>query len=154
MTTLATNILSKATSQFKNYEFKGFLKAYGQKFGLSETGFYKLEGDSDNGTPRTASLTLSNNHFGVYNDKRFPYFYVQVYTESDFKLTFIVDDKEAMTQYVKIKKPGLQMIRIPCSRLCRGVQWALRVDVFNNGHMRLYSIKGLPVILHAGRSIT
>lgn len=154
MTTLATNILGKATGQFKNYEFKGFLKAYGKTFGLSETGFYKLEGDSDNGVIRTASLTLSNNDFGMPNEKRFPFFYIQVYADKDFKITFITDDKETSSQYVKIKKPGLQLLRIPCSRVSRGVQWSLRLDVINNGHLRLYSIIGLPTTLHAGRSLT
>ena len=154
MTTLAINILGKATSQFKNYDFTGFLRAYGQKFGFNSSGMYSLTGESDSGLVRTASLTLSNKNFGNLNDKRFPYFYIQLYVESDFKMTFIVDNKDAQTVFVPIKKIGLQAIRIPCSRICRGTSWSIRIDVINNGVMRLYSIKGLPTILHAGRSIT
>lgn len=153
MTTLATNILGKATSQFKNYDFAGYLKVYGRKFGLKSTGIYELGGSSDAGQIRSATLTLSNKNFGTLSDKRFPFFYVQVYAESDFRITFIVDDKDAQTLYVPIKKIGLQSIRIPCSRVCRGTSWSIRLDVINNGVLKLYSIKGLPVILHAGRSI-
>ena len=153
MTTLATNILGKATSQFRNYDFTGFLRVYGQKFGFNSSGMYNLSGDTDASSIRTATLTLSNKTFGNLNDKRFPYFYIHVYAESDFKITFIVDDKDAQTVYVPIKKIGIQAIRIPCSRICRGTSWSIRIDVVNNGVMRLYSIKGLPTVLHAGRSI-
>lgn len=153
MTTLATNLIAKATSQFRNYDFNGYFKAYGQKFGVNENGLFILSGDTDNGITRTASITLSNKTFGNLAEKRFQYFYIELYTENDFRITYITDDIEAQTQFVPIKKPGLQVIRIPCSRICRGVAWSIRIDSINNNFMRLYSIKGLPTIMHAARSI-
>ena len=153
MTTLATNILGKATSQFRNYDFTGYLKVYGRKFGLNSTGLYELDGESDDSQLRTATLTVNNKTFGALAEKRFPFFYIHVYAESDFRITFIVDGVEAQVQIVQIKKPGMQTIRIPCSRICRGVSWAIKLDVFNNGVLRLYNIKGLPTILHTSRSL-
>lgn len=152
MPTLATNLICKATTQFRNYDFNSYLKVYGKIFGLKSSGLYELAGDSDAGDIRTASVTLSSNTFGILNEKKFPYIYIHLYATVNFRLTYIIDEREIYAQQVVIKKQGLQTLRIPSSRICRGVSWALKLDVPNNGHLRIYSIKGLPITLHAGRS--
>lgn len=149
MTTLATNLASKASSQLLGLGLTGVLKVYGKTLGASLSGLYELTSETPSEYTRAELITKSNS-FGQLNEKRFPVLYLKVIATKDFKVGFIVDDIESDLETVSIGKSGLQTIRITVPRNVVGTSWSLRI-CSTGGYLKVLRVEGLPTVLHPKR---
>lgn len=149
MTTLATNLASKATSQLLDFEFTGFLRIGAKVVGVSPSGLFTLT----SGTPSDympAEFTTKSNSFGRLNEKRFPVIYLKVIASRDFKIGFVIDDQETDLETVIVKLPGLQSVRVTPPRTAQGTSWSIKIRS-TGGYLKVLRVEGVPTMLHPKR---
>lgn len=149
MSTLATNLVSKATSQLIDLGLTGVLKVYGKTLGVSPSGLFELMHSSASDY-KPAELVTKNSSLGQLNEKRFPILYLKVIATKDFKIGFIIDEAESDPETVIIYKPGLQTIRVTTPRILVGSSWALKI-ISLGGYLKVLRVEGVPTILRPRR---
>lgn len=149
MTTLATNLVSKATTQLLDFNFVGFLTVGGASVGVTSGGLFKLSNSAPSSHLVSTIITKSNT-FDLPNLKRFPVLYIEAIAERDFVVSFIVDDQETTPLTVPVPKIGLQVFRVPTPRTSLGSYWSVKIQT-TGGYLKIRKIAGVPTILHPGR---
>ena len=67
--TWVVNLDGYGSTSYSNYDFNSFAKINGQYFGANESGIFLLDGDTDNGDPIHASVSLGERDFGTTQKK-------------------------------------------------------------------------------------
>lgn len=90
----ALNLTTNASSTYENYAFNSMAE-WGDKYiAASDDGLYVLTGDSDDGAPIDASLTLGVEDYGSPRLKTVPYVYVGAVSDAEAYITAKVDGGE------------------------------------------------------------
>lgn len=108
-------------TRFTNYPFNNIVKLGANYYGVKDDGFYLLSGDLDITTAVNGKITLKDTDFGVYQEKRLQY----VYLNTDTVTTTVpfVDG---------VQKPGVASLfggrrcKLPLGD--RGRYWQLRIE--------------------------
>lgn len=86
------NTQSKSLAQYTNYPFNSFMTLGGRMYGATDTGVYRLGGDSDAGLPIHARLRQGMSDFGTRLKKGFPSMYVGYTASGDLRLSVVAAD--------------------------------------------------------------
>jgi len=149
--TFDTNINSRATGQYKKFNFNSMRKFGDQYIGTSPTGLYLFGGDQDIDTEIDAWIKTGMTDLGIQANKRLRFFYLGLETEGDLEIEVIADEDVVRTYTVKAAKAKQQRIRVAAGRGHKGVYWSFAIKNKSGVHFAIDSIQILPVILHHGR---
>ncbi|MGO1073571.1 hypothetical protein [Lysobacter sp. CA199] len=86
------NTQSKALSRYTNYPFNSFLPLAGTVYGATDTGLYRLGGDTDAGEPIHARIRQGMSAFGSQLKKSFPSMYLGYTASGDLRLSVVAAD--------------------------------------------------------------
>lgn len=152
MLTLCTNLVSKTTSQFTNWNFNSMHVIGTKVYGASSEGLYRIGGATDDGVTIESVLKMAKTDFGKFNSKKFPYLYILVKTDANFTVELAIDDNDLITQEVEITQKGLNTLRVPTTILARGHEWQFTFKSSKSTYFNLIKVEGLPTVLHLGRA--
>lgn len=86
------NTQSKAMSRYTNYPFNSFLPLAGTVYGATDTGLYRLGGETDAGEPIHARIRQGMSAFGSQLKKAFPSMYLGYTASGDLRLSVVAAD--------------------------------------------------------------
>lgn len=86
------NTQSKSLVKYTNYPFNSFMTVSGAIYGATDTGLYRLGGDTDAGQPIQARLRQGMSDFGTRLKKGFPAMYVGYTASGDLRLSVVAAD--------------------------------------------------------------
>lgn len=86
------NTQSKSLSRYTRYPFNSFLSLAGAVYGATDTGLYRLGGDTDAGEPIHSRIRQGMSAFGSQLKKGFPSMYVGYTASGDLRLSVVVAD--------------------------------------------------------------
>ena len=91
---MAMNIVNNASSTYEGFDMNSMTLWNGKYIAASENGIYIMDGNTDDGLPINASLTLGTTDYGTTYRKTISYVYVGAESEADATLAVKVDDGE------------------------------------------------------------
>lgn len=148
--TMDTNIHSRATGQYKGFNFSGMRKFGDNLLGINDEGLFLLAGDTDNTVNIDSWISTGMTDLGIQANKRLRYIYLGLETDGDLEIDVIADEGVARTYVVPAAKVKQQRIRLPVGRDGKGTYWSFTIRNKQGKHFAIDSIKILPVILHHG----
>jgi len=148
--TMDTNIHSRATGQYKGFNFNCMRNFGDNLIGTNDIGMFTLAGDNDEGTAISAWITTGTTDLGIQANKRLRYIYLGLETDGDLEIDIIADEQVVRTYAVLARKVNQQRIRVAAGRDHKGVYWSFAIRNKKGVKFAVDSIKILPVILHYG----
>lgn len=147
---LNINLSNMAVTQYCNYSYNSFCKIGDKYFGASDSGIFKLTGDSNNGTDIDAFFELVVSDFGVSNVKRIRSVYVGYEAKGDLLITLKdnEDNKRSYTlSHITSAYDRQTGSKVSVGRDGIGRYWQVRIDNINGVFFAVDSIEILAVIL-------
>jgi hypothetical protein len=141
--TFCTNVESKATTEYTNFNFNSLSKG----LGASSSGIYALTGDTDAGTAITASLTSGKMDFGTSFLKRVSDAYIGAESDGTLSLTLTTDN--GPVTYPLSGTSSMDTLKADLAKGSEGRYW--QVDLSTAGSLELDSIELLPDVLSRRR---
>lgn len=156
MTTIAVqtaigDIGEKATTEL-SYLFDDLINCGKFQYGLNSSGIHLLNtGDTDNGSDFTSSITYQTSDYGVKNNKRFRYVYLQVelFESTTFTISIKPNKGSWITKSVIVSGTGLQTISFTIPRL-NGLGNYHTVKLESLSQFRIHAVHGLIKVKPAG----
>lgn len=144
------NLKTRAAAQ-TTVPFNSMCK-FGEHFlGATSSGLFLITGFTDAGSEIPALVKSGTTDFGMASLKRFRFFYFGLETTGTLTLKVFCDGVEAASYTVTPETPGQRTVRVPISREHAGRYWSWSVENVDGAFFALYSVEGLPVILHPNR---
>lgn len=141
----------KATTEL-SFGFDSMIDAGDFQYGLNSSGIYLLnQGNDDDGTAFTSTVTVHTSDYGRKNLKRIRYVYleVEVYDDTLFEVGVRPNKGSWTTAYVSTTGAGLKTLRATMPKDGgKGNYHAVRIS--STGQFRLHSLVGLFVLQHIG----
>jgi len=90
----AVNSITGALSTYQNFGFKQFARSGGVTYAITDTGLYRLDGDTDNGDTLNAVIDFGASDYGTAQSKRISSIYAGIATDGCVYLRVTGDDGE------------------------------------------------------------
>ena len=149
--TFDTNVKSRATSQFKQFNFSSMTVFNGEVIGVNDLGMFRHTGADDDGTVISAWMKTGMTDLGIQANKRMRYVYLGLETDGDLELELYADEVLVKTIPVTASKDGQQTVRFSVGRAGqKGVHWAFLIRNTSGARFAIDSIQVLPVVRHYG----
>jgi len=150
--TFDTNIDSRATGQYKKFNFNSMKKFGDQFIGTSPTGFHVFGGDTDIDDPIDASIKTGMTNLGYLGSKRLRHVYIGLETSGDLELELYADEALVGTKLIEAHKIKQQRIRLTIGSRGgkKGAYWAFRIKNKRGEAFAIDHIEILPVMRHRG----
>ncbi len=146
------NAETTGTTSYSNFPFNSLFTHEGVTYGITETGWYKLEGDDDDGTPIDAMLRTGDINFGTSRDKNVPRAYLYVLSDGNLVLKTVSSRFGSRTErpYVLALRDstddeGLRRVRL--ARGLRGTAWSFEIHNVDGSSLDFEGAEVLPVVL-------
>jgi hypothetical protein len=142
---------SLGVTQYGNVPFVALATHAERTLGLTETGLYVLEGDTDDGEPIAAMLRTGDLTFGTGQRKSVPRAYLYLRQDGDMILKTISSERGRRSEFwyrVVLRDgddPGARRVRL--GRGVRAVSWAFELVNVDGADFDLRGCEVLPVAL-------
>lgn len=140
-----------AASEYRNYPFNGFINFNRGYYGSSETGFYELDGDTDQGKPIDAWIKTALMDFGTGKFKKVPDVYVGFIGGNQLVLRVITTNAGVQTEhrYTTTVPAGDVMHngRIEVGRGLESRYWQFQLSNVSGAKFELDDIEWRPIML-------
>lgn len=136
---IALNLANNASSTYENFKFNAMTLWNGKYIASSDDGLFVLDGNTDNGSPINAALTLGLTDYGTAQKKTISYVYVGAASEEDANLTVKVDDGELYTYNL----PASERVGTRRAVLGKGLRsryWQLTVSNVSGADIEIESV--------------
>lgn len=122
------NAESGGSTRYENYPFNSFAQIGGAYYGAREDGIYRLDGETDNGLPVQAMVSLGKQDFGTTALKRLESCYLGASSTGKIFLKVIVEGAE-YTYAARSSDDALKVQRVDVGRGLRA-NW-LEFEIYN-----------------------
>lgn len=149
--TAVGDIGEKATTELQ-FEYDSMVNCGQYQYGLNENGIFLLnQGNTDNSAVFESSFTLQTSDFGVKNNKRFRFVYleVEVYKDSTFTVTVTPNNGTAIYKTVSTFGPGLKTMSFTIQK-SGGHGNYHKIKIASNEQFRIHSVSGLMIVNSLG----
>ena len=119
MMVLSTNLKTKATTQFTNFDFDSVVNFKDSILLAGASGLFQYTGETDNGTDVIGYFEITTD-FGIKQDKRIRFVYMTFEASSDLILTVTTDRSHTEAYTVSVDSSGQHSARIAISRALYG----------------------------------
>lgn len=141
--TWVINSNTEAMSQYDNYGFIAFFEHEGQPYGMTQTGIYRLDGETDNGADIESFILTGKDDMGESELKRLPYAYVGAHAPDGLTLTVFTDKDEAHTYDIPATDT-LTTQRAIVGKALRSRYWQIALRNVGGGMFSIESLELLP----------
>lgn len=90
----ATNLVTGGSTRYEGFDFNSYAKIGANYYGCKSDGIYRLDGDTDNGTPVQAMVSFGKQNFGTSALKRITNAYVGVSGQGRLFLKVLAEGQE------------------------------------------------------------
>lgn len=122
----AVNAVTGALSTYRNFGFKQFATVRGETYAITDSGLYKLTGDTDNGDLLNASIDFGASDFGTSQLKRVSSVYAGVNTNGDVYIRMTADEGQERI-YKAITEPN--ECRVKTAKGLAARHWRVRLEL-------------------------
>lgn len=139
------NMDTSASAQYEDYAFNSFFQRGNDYYGVANDGIYKLEGNTDAGSPIDAFAAFVRSTLSIQSVKHVPTAYIGA--ASDGALVMRVD-VDGIARYYKARTASdvVTNNRVDIGRGARGVYWEFELMNQNGDDFDIADITLLPVI--------
>ncbi|MBK8132483.1 MAG: hypothetical protein IPK48_07035 [Gammaproteobacteria bacterium] len=139
------NMDTSASAQYEDYGFNSFFRRGDDYYGVANDGIYKLEGNTDAGSPIDAFAAFVRSTLGIQSVKHVPTAYIGA--ASDGALVMRVD-VDGIARYYKARTASdvVTNNRVDIGRGARGVYWEFELMNQNGDDFDVADITLLPVV--------
>ena len=143
---LELNLTNKAISQI-TLNFNSLCNFNNNYIGASNNGLFLLNGYNDNGVEIPALIKSGLIDFGTWHPKRGRFFYFDLETTGDLKLSIFCDGKDVAEYITSSNTTDVQRICIPIGSGNQGVWWSWQIENIDGCFFVLYRVDALMIIL-------
>lgn len=143
---LEINLYNKAISQ-TTLSFNSMCNFGDNSLGVSENGLFLLDGYNDASVEIPALIKSGLFDFGTWHPKRGRFFYFDLETTGDLKLSIFCDGKDAAEYTTSSNTTDIQRICIPIGSGNQGVWWNWQIENIDGCFFVLYRVDALMIIL-------
>lgn len=148
----AMNADTLGVTQYTQFPFESLATHEGRAYGLTETGFYALEGDDDEGAAIDAHVRTGLQDFGTVQRKRVPRAYLYVHSSGALTLKTVTDVQGERTErWYSLSAREHDTLTARRVKLGRGVaarSWAFEVANVSGGTLDVRDVQVFPVVLN------
>lgn len=147
---LEVNLKNRAITQHTR-TFNSMCKFGNTYLGASAGGLFQIGGYNDAGVQIPALIRSGTFDLGTNAEKRFRFLYFGL--KSNGTLTISLYHRDTLATKIAVPSTGglTKEIRVPVSRQYQGGYWFWQIENKDGAFFALYSVKGLPIIMHPGR---
>jgi len=147
------NTTNKAASSYTNFPFNSMARLDGRYFAMADDGLYELAGDTDDGTPITATLRTGLMNFGSQAFKRLPAVYFGAKTDGTFLFSVIVTSTtgtKQQYQYTMAEKTAaaVREHRLEPGKGLKSVYWQFELETVDGADLMLDTLAMAPMVLN------
>lgn len=146
MLTLNTQLETKATTQFTNYDFNSMVKFGRAYLGASSSGLFTLEGELDDTEHILAYFAPITTDFGISRPKRIRSLFIGCEATGPFEVELSTDDGSGETFAVFVRGVGQQGTKVQIGREATGRYWKILFRNKDGCDFSVDSLEVLPVI--------
>jgi hypothetical protein len=148
------NAETTGTTQYVNYPMNSLFTFKGVPYGVSETGLYLLEGETDDGDPINSIVATGDMNFGTSREKNIPRCYLYLTQTGQVVLKTISNRQGSRHEtYYELAERTTDSTdddtyrRVPLGRGVRGVWWRFELHALNGATINLDGAEIRPVVL-------
>lgn len=110
--TWVMNLATQGNTSYSNYAFNSYAKVFGRYYGANRSGLYALDGDTDDGAPIRASLSLGQLDFGTATLKTVKQAYLGMSASGNLFVKVIGEDGESYIYKTRSFSESLKQQRV------------------------------------------
>jgi hypothetical protein len=148
------NAETTGTTSYSNFPFNSLVDHNGVTYGLTDTGLYRLEGETDDGADIVTTLRTGDMDFGSSREKNIPRAYLYVLTNGDLVLKTIstthgarTERNYALTARTTDAGDDETLRRVSLARGLRGTWWSFELHNVDGAVVEFKGAEILPVVL-------
>jgi hypothetical protein len=148
------NAETTGTTQYVNYPMNSLFTFQGVPYGVSETGLYRLEGETDDGDPINSVVATGDMSFGTSREKNIPRCYLYLTQTGQVVLKTISSRQGSRHEtYYELAERTTDSTdddsyrRVPLGRGVRGVWWRFELHALDGATINLDGAEIRPVVL-------
>ena len=139
------NMDTSASAQYDDYGFNSFFRRGDDYYGVANDGIYKLEGNTDAGSPIDAFAAFVRSTLGIQSVKHVPSVYIGA--AADGALVLRVDvDGVARHYKARVATESLTNQRVDIGRGVRGVYWEFELLNQNGDDFSIADLTLIPLV--------
>lgn len=134
----AVNSITGALSTYQNFGFKQFARAGGITYAITDSGLYRMQGDTDDGDTLNAVIDFGASDYGTAQSKRISSVYAGIATDGEVYLRVTGDDG---LEYIYRAEGGHEEKRAPTAKGLAARHWRLRLELTDASYADLDNIE-------------
>lgn len=145
------NISNKAVTQYTDYPFNSIITAEGLNYGVTDTGLYLLDGDTDditgvNPLGISASFEMHPTNYDSIQTKNIAYCYIQSRSEGQFTVNAVADEVvKPLSESVSHGRDSLYNWRVQLGRGVKAINWGFTVSNIAGADFQIQGFKSEPL---------
>lgn len=148
------NAETTGTTQYTHFPMNSLFTFQGVPYGVSETGLYRLEGETDDGDPINSVVATGDMNFGTSREKNIPRCYLYL-TQTEQVVLKTISSRQGSRHetYYELAERTTDSTdddtyrRVPLGRGVRGVWWRFELHALDGATINLDGAEIRPVVL-------